>query len=229
MPETMTLSGVVDFDETDLCARPYAYVLIWAVDMAHSSSRRHLRFGRMGVPAMKKILAVVLGAVFAAGGQIFPASSNTFNFSFVDTVNSAYFGSGEFTTDSGGSPFAVMAISGFVNGSVVITGLSGLAGADAKLYYPASTNPLTGSFVTNGGISFSTSTLGDFNIYYSNSTYLLAQSSPCGLADCFNGDPIRFTVTETPLPAALPLFASGAAALGLLAWRRRRKVAVSVA
>jgi PEP-CTERM motif len=29
---------------------------------------------------------------------------------------------------------------------------------------------------------------------------------------------------NTPLPAALPLFASGLGALGLLGWRRKRKV-----
>ena len=30
-------------------------------------------------------------------------------------------------------------------------------------------------------------------------------------------------VTNTPLPAALPLFATGLAGLGLLGWRRKRK------
>ena len=30
--------------------------------------------------------------------------------------------------------------------------------------------------------------------------------------------------TTTPLPAALPLFATGLGALGLLGWRRKRKV-----
>jgi hypothetical protein len=34
------------------------------------------------------------------------------------------------------------------------------------------------------------------------------------------------TVTTTPLPAALPLFASGLGALGLLGWLRRRRAAV---
>jgi len=36
----------------------------------------------------------------------------------------------------------------------------------------------------------------------------------------------RWTVTETvvtPLPAALPLFATGLGALGLLGWRRKKK------
>ena len=34
--------------------------------------------------------------------------------------------------------------------------------------------------------------------------------------------------TETPIPAALPLFATGLAALGLLGWRRKRKQALSI-
>jgi hypothetical protein len=36
-------------------------------------------------------------------------------------------------------------------------------------------------------------------------------------------------VTTTPLPAALPLFATGLGGLGLLGWRRRRKAAVIAA
>jgi hypothetical protein len=33
-------------------------------------------------------------------------------------------------------------------------------------------------------------------------------------------------VSEAPLPAALPLFATGLGALGLIGWRRKRKAAV---
>jgi len=36
-------------------------------------------------------------------------------------------------------------------------------------------------------------------------------------------------VTETPLPATLPLFATGLGALGLLGWRRKRKAAFALA
>jgi plastocyanin len=36
-------------------------------------------------------------------------------------------------------------------------------------------------------------------------------------------------VTPTPLPAALPLFASGLGALGLLGWRRKRKASAIAA
>jgi hypothetical protein len=45
-------------------------------------------------------------------------------------------------------------------------------------------------------------------------------------------DPNRWTLTvavsETPLPAALPLFATGLGALGLLGWRRKRKAKLAV-
>jgi len=39
---------------------------------------------------------------------------------------------------------------------------------------------------------------------------------------------IEYTDT-TPLPAALPLFATGLGALGLLGWRRKRKSAAALA
>ena len=38
---------------------------------------------------------------------------------------------------------------------------------------------------------------------------------------------ISDTPVATPLPAALPLFASGAGVLGFLGWRRKRKVLAS--
>jgi hypothetical protein len=37
------------------------------------------------------------------------------------------------------------------------------------------------------------------------------------------------TISETPLPAALPLFATGLGALGFLRWRRKRKASVAIA
>jgi len=36
-----------------------------------------------------------------------------------------------------------------------------------------------------------------------------------------------WSVATTPLPAALPLFATGLGALGLLGWRKRRKVQIA--
>lgn len=42
-------------------------------------------------------------------------------------------------------------------------------------------------------------------------------------------DQASLSVSEVPLPAALPLFASGLSAMCLLAWRRKRKAKASVA
>jgi len=48
----------------------------------------------------------------------------------------------------------------------------------------------------------------------------------------FSSDPANFVIGDgkvvpstVPLPAALPLFATGLGALGLLGWRRKRKAA----
>jgi hypothetical protein len=47
------------------------------------------------------------------------------------------------------------------------------------------------------------------------------------------GDPVPFSLTAdltpTPVPAALPLFATGLGGLGLLGWRRKRKYTAAIA
>lgn len=45
----------------------------------------------------------------------------------------------------------------------------------------------------------------------------------------FPGGEIRGFLTETPLPAALPLFATGLGVMALLSWRRKRKSAALAA
>jgi hypothetical protein len=86
---------------------------------------------------------------------------------------------------------------------------------------------------------------GLFNALFGNttaySTYSPYATNPCfGVSNCTNdGLILRFNgtdasaagslvINETPLPAALPLFASGLGALGLLGWRRKRKAALAV-
>jgi hypothetical protein len=55
-----------------------------------------------------------------------------------------------------------------------------------------------------------------------NSDYVSAQH-------ILTGDVIGTTVTSTPLPATLPLFATGFGAMGLLGWRKKRKNAAAIA
>jgi hypothetical protein len=55
-----------------------------------------------------------------------------------------------------------------------------------------------------------------------------SEAFPLGSVDAtnlFNADP---TFGTTPLPAALPLFATGLSAFGLLGWRRKRKGAAAL-
>ena len=47
-------------------------------------------------------------------------------------------------------------------------------------------------------------------------------------AGAYDSFAVNSTAAATPLPAALPLFAAGLGALGLLGWRRKRKSAVAV-
>jgi hypothetical protein len=56
------------------------------------------------------------------------------------------------------------------------------------------------------------------------SMYQVAQPGCCGF-DSYVGNFTDWhgTASEVPLPGALPLFATGLGALGLLGWRRRRK------
>ena len=83
--------------------------------------------------------------------------------------------------------------------------------------------------------------LGDTNILLSGGTSVITIADLGTLVgevngSFFEGTPGQFAQdhlvapeisSETPLPAALPLFATGFGALGLLGWRRKRKLAVA--
>ncbi len=62
-----------------------------------------------------------------------------------------------------------------------------------------------------------------------NSDSLSAGADVFGFDDMSVGALDQVTPNATPLPAALPLFASGGALLGFLGWRRKRKMAAAIA
>jgi hypothetical protein len=70
------------------------------------------------------------------------------------------------------------------------------------------------SFQTSGGIDILA------NLYSVGSQFYLSVDNPTGLWN--PGDPGTLQVSATPVPAALPLFATGLGAAGLLFWRRKR-------
>jgi hypothetical protein len=107
-------------------------------------------------------------------------------------------------------------------------------------------NPLNNSFVISGGNITDTSKFLTFGNANSSPDVVCCSLSFAealgvltgGLADRPNDvvgsidNPVTFTLQQatpaTPLPAALPLFATGLGALGLLGWRRKRKARVSL-
>src|SRR5271169_1674993 len=143
----------------------------------------------------------IIGLAASGGLMVFsgPASASVFNvfdFSFSGASYDgmgislpAVSGSGEFDTMSSSSPYTVTGISGVTDGSV-ITGLSPYAGADQLLWAPP--NPGSTDF---SGISYSTASGTDFNLYYWGSGQWGLKSSfdPIGYPQ--DGQPISLTVT----------------------------------
>jgi hypothetical protein len=106
----------------------------------------------------------------------------------------------------------------------------GGTGADFLVDNVVNTSPL---YFDTYGIVFSinsgTSIVGGLNIFDGSPTFK-------GYSDNFSGGGVvesyagLGTLTPTPLPAALPLFASGLGAIGFFGWRKKkRKAAVIVA
>lgn len=172
-----------------------------------------------------------------------PAEAATYDIDFVDGV---YTISGSMTTD-GTSPVAAADISAyslsFINsGSTVFT----LTNSNAS----PSTPLITGSDLTTtattisfnfgddsafGSAYFESSgaySIGFYNEFSANLTTGEIEIGTPGNADILlypTGDVVLGSVSTTPLPATLPLFATGLGALGLFGWRRKRKAAVAPA
>ena len=145
----------------------------------------------------KLVTALVLCALMSLAASS-TAQATAFSFSY---TGPGVTGSGQFSSADVTSPYALTGISGTANGDP-ITGLSIYAGADNLLYFP------TEPFVDFGGISFSTASLGDWNIFYDGSAYFILSSveNPGGAPDGLH--PIQFSVTTfTPEPITLSLFA----------------------
>ena len=124
--------------------------------------------------------------------------------------------SGTFTLDP--STFGLSAVSITVSGPVS----PGSYTIPAALLNPFNEFQIefSDSFGSTWNMSF-------FDIFADASNPLQAVFNPA-LTDQTNGVTGE-AVPETPLPAALPLFATGLGAMGLLGWRRKRKNAAAIA
>ena len=83
-----------------------------------------------------------------------------------------------------------------------------------------------------GVVAYDLQSLGDFSPVYGSQTFDVIQSlfpaTGTTYADEIPGPIGAWSpVAETPLPAALPLFATGLGAMGLFGWRRKRKNAIA--
>jgi hypothetical protein len=172
----------------------------------------------LAVPVLVVALSVALGS---ANGN-----ATTFNWSITGNGISA---SGSLDANPSGSSYLVDAIAGTLSGQPVGL-LSVGAYTNNNLVYPAGPQ-----FLDFDGLGFSVN--GSlYDVYYDPSatgTYscgvvgycLLGPgnpSNPSGFSD--PTQVVDFSLTAaTPLPAALPLFATGLGGLGLLGWHRKRK------
>jgi hypothetical protein len=153
----------------------------------------------LGAPAHSQSVPANVGLPAAAGAYNFFASNAS------TSVN------GIITTDATGH---ATAISGLVNGTNAITGLSTYAGADNALYG-------NGAWVTFAGVSFSTTSLGDFNFYNSGLGYYGLLSSRVNINGFPDGQTASLQVRPVPEPATWAMMIVGFA-LTAIALRRRR-------
>lgn len=107
-------------------------------------------------------------------------------------------------------------ISGLVDGTDPITGLSTYAGADNNLYS-------TGAWVTFGGLSFSTTSLGDFNFYDSGLGYYGLLSSKTDINGYPDGQIATAHVAPVPEPSTWVMMLVGFGAAGAAMRRTRAK------
>jgi hypothetical protein len=161
-----------------------------------------------GVAMTPKYFVGALSAlILAASLWSYPANALTFHYSFA-TIEG--FISGLADNTNGQAALSV---------TVTASSIGGLGE-----YAPGSVNSFD---VSGGAILFTSqfqSTVGNFHLLLG---HIGGTTIAHGILDNvgvhgLGGD---ITYSATPLPAALPLFATGLGALGLLGWRRKRKKA----
>ena len=166
------------------------------------------------------LMALVSLVLALSGGA---ASAVTFDWS-----TSGPSGSGTFTaTYDSGVQYTITAITGTFDGGTITSLIGpglGLGNNDNLLFAPASALPTGTEQLDILGVAFVAG--GQGHTIFSNGSIYLDEFCSGGTS-CV--DFPTFTASITPLPAALPLFATGIGAMGLLGWRRKRKNAGVIA
>jgi hypothetical protein len=189
-----------------------------------------------GVPWMKLFSSFVGAIAISVSGLASPLSAATV-YTISDFVGSVTLG-GTITTDG---TLGVLMVSNITDFDVTLTTSIGLSEITKSNNQRADFIHGTALTATSAGLFFNFSGSGFFNIL-TNANWFMCASAGCtpdnvwsvngggklatisqfGNIEIAIGPPVP--VDTTPLPAALPLFATGLGALGLLGWRRRRKI-----
>jgi hypothetical protein len=150
----------------------------------------------------------------------------TFNYGpIADTITSATLEIGLLDGDSGapGNQVASYEIGGVDLTALLNTVMEGDPGLNSVEYYDTISLPNSAfSLLASGSPTVSLTLQGPGLGVLGTTTFNAAALD-------FSTITINTIGTATPLPAALPLFATGLGALGLLGWRRKRKPALTLA
>ncbi len=176
------------------------------------------------------LMALVSLVLALSGGA---ASAVTFDWSTTGPT-----GSGTFTaTDDGSGQYTITDITGTFEGyNITELSLPGTYYNDNLLFYPVLPDSPQ---LDSSGVSFLAADPGNalsayaFNLNFqadSGYGYTTVFFPLSFLGNSYGGiDTFAASTSVTPLPAALPLFATGIGAMGLLGWRRKRKNAGVIA
>jgi hypothetical protein len=123
------------------------------------------------------------------------------------------------TTVEGGGKYLITSAFGTIGGSPITVLAPNSLGNDNLLFFPPKAGPTDNYFDSKGWAYSLTSIPSGVNAACTSSTLCT------NTVGAFKADFTLDSVTPVPLPAALPLFATGLGAMGLLGWRRKRKAA----
>jgi hypothetical protein len=172
----------------------------------------------------KQVLWMASAALIAF--QVPGANASTFDWSFTGAGG----GSGTFTASLvSGDQYLVSIVTGTVNGQSIglIEPVNDYGSNTNTIFYPSPSGPLT----LGNGVEFTCPSCGGVDMLFAFGGGNWIETGMAGFSQ--TDTLIQFTgsleVAQTPLPAALPLFATGLGALGLLGWRRKRKTSAAIA
>jgi hypothetical protein len=165
---------------------------------------------------MKLFCAAVVGAGISLGLGT-GAKATTYNWSFTCNFPNICGGSGTLETNVAVGPATVTSITGTIGGSAItaFTAPGNFGGNDNQLLALSPSIELTGN-----GIAFVA--LGQWRLYAGTSSDTAVNCAGFLCAVYQGAFTVSDQVAQTPIPGALPLFATGLAGLGFLAHRRKR-------